>query len=80
MEWAARKKKAVQACPQCYRLIEKGGGCKCVTVTSSMYFGCLAVDRQFVGQPVIIQHRCTCQTCTTSCTYSFIFAAIVDSD
>lgn len=29
MEWAARKKKVVQACPQCYRLIEKGGGCKC---------------------------------------------------
>ena len=32
MEWAAKKKKAVQACPQCYRLIEKGGGCKCAFV------------------------------------------------
>lgn len=34
MEWAAKKKKAVQACPQCYRLIEKGGGCKCAFVTT----------------------------------------------
>lgn len=36
MEWAAKKKKAVQACPQCYRLIEKGGGCKCACVMTCL--------------------------------------------
>jgi hypothetical protein len=37
MEWAAKKKKAVQACPQCYRLIEKGGGCKCVASCTGLH-------------------------------------------
>ena len=43
MEWAAKKKKAVQACPQCYRLIEKGGGCKCACLMTCL-LQCVVTD------------------------------------
>jgi hypothetical protein len=72
MEWAAKKKKAVQACPQCYRLIEKGGGCKCACV---MGYDMLAAVRV---QPPPQMPSTFCSSRTSLCACCLITRCISD--